>query len=47
MARAAEGGLQQLAAARAECNRYEFMLTLALMGLRKVTDSPVNPIALF
>ena len=39
--------MRQLPAARAECNRYEFMLTLALLGLRNVTDSPVNPIALF
>ena len=39
--------LEELAAACAERNRYEFMLTLAPLRLRNVTGSPVNPIALF
>ena len=39
--------LEELAAACAERNRYEFMLTLAPLRLRNVTGSPVNPIAMF
>ena len=39
--------LEDLAAACAERDRYEFMLTLAPLRLRNVTGSPVNPIALF
>ncbi len=39
--------LEELAAACAQRNRYEFMLTLAPLRLRNVTGSPVNPIALF
>ena len=39
--------LEDLAAACAQLDRYEFMLTLAPLRLRNVTGSPVNPIALF
>jgi kynurenine formamidase len=39
--------LEQLAAACAQRQRYTFMLCLGPLRLRRVTGSPVNPIALF
>jgi kynurenine formamidase len=39
--------LEPLAAACAERNRYEFLLTLAPLRLLKGTGCPINPIALF
>ena len=39
--------LEELSQACAQRQRYEFMLTLGPLGLRIVTGSPVNPIALF
>ena len=39
--------LEQLAAACQQRRRYTFMLCLGPLRLRRVTGSPVNPIALF
>jgi hypothetical protein len=39
--------LEQLAAACHQRQRYTFMLCLGPLRLRRVTGSPVNPIALF
>jgi hypothetical protein len=39
--------LDALAGACAEASRWEFLLTVAPLVLRRGTASPVNPIALF
>jgi kynurenine formamidase len=39
--------LEELAQACQQRNRYEFMLAMGPLRLRRVTGSPVNPIALF
>lgn len=39
--------LEDLARAAARLGRWEFLLTIALLRLKGVTGSPVNPIAVF
>ena len=39
--------LEGLAAAAAERNRWEFILTIAPLPIPNGTGSPVNPIAIF
>ncbi len=41
------GNLEELGRACAERRRWEFLLTIAPLRLKNVTDSPVNPIAVF